>query len=55
MLEGKIVIGNEIGCGIVPVDGFERQWRDETGWVYQYLGRRSSGVYRVWAGIGTKL
>ncbi len=55
MLEGKIVIGNEIGCGIVPIDGFERRWRDETGWVYQYLGRHSSGVYRVWAGIGTKL
>ena len=55
LLEGKILIGNEIGCGIVPVDGFERLWRDETGWVYQFLGRNSSGVYRVWAGIGTKL
>ncbi len=55
LLAGKIVIGNEIGCGIVPVDGFERLWRDETGWVYQFLGRNASAVYRVWAGIGTKV
>ncbi len=55
LLAGKIVIGNEIGSGIVPVDGFERLWRDETGWVYQFLGRNANAVYRVWAGIGTKL
>jgi len=41
MLEGKIVIGNEIGCGIVPVDGFERQWRNT-----------SAGVRAVCTGYG---
>lgn len=53
--ENKIIIGDEIGCGIVPVDEFERLWRDETGWVYQLLCKHSEEVYRVWAGIGTKL
>lgn len=55
VLENKIIIGNEIGCGIVPVDASDRLWRDETGWAYQYLARKASAVYRVWAGIGIKL
>lgn len=54
-LKNKIIIGNEIGCGIVPTDEAERLWRDETGRVYQLLCRHSEEVYRVWAGIGKKL
>ncbi|HEX3029710.1 MAG TPA: bifunctional adenosylcobinamide kinase/adenosylcobinamide-phosphate guanylyltransferase [Clostridia bacterium] len=50
----KIIIGNEIGCGIVPIDEFERLWRDETGWFYQMLCKNADEVYRVWAGIGKK-
>jgi len=52
---GKILIGDEIGCGIVPVDAFEREWRDETGWVYQFLASNAKRVDRVWAGIGQVL
>ena len=55
VFENKIIIGNEIGCGIVPVDEFEREWRDETGWVYQLLSKNSKEVYRVWCGIGKKI
>ena len=51
----KILIGNEIGCGIVPVDALEREWRDETGWVYQFLVSKATRVDRVWAGIGQTL
>jgi adenosylcobinamide kinase/adenosylcobinamide-phosphate guanylyltransferase len=54
-LDGKILIGNEIGCGIVPIDEFEREWRDETGWIYQFLTSRANRVDRVWAGIGQTL
>ena len=50
--EGKIIIGDEIGCGIVPIDALEREWRDETGWVYQFLASRAKRVDRVWSGIG---
>ncbi len=49
---GKVLIGDEIGCGIVPIDAFEREWRDETGWVYQFLASKAKRVDRVWAGIG---
>lgn len=52
---GKVLIGNEIGCGVVPIDDFERQWRDETGWLYQFLASKATRVDRVWAGLGQTL
>ena len=54
-LDDKILIGDEIGSGIVPVDPFERLWRDETGLFYQYLAARAELVDRVWAGIPCRL
>lgn len=54
-LRGKVLVGDEIGCGIVPVDAFERRWRDETGRVYQFLAAEADRVDRVWAGIGVTL
>ncbi len=49
--QGKILIGDEVGSGVVPVEPFERQWRDEVGRVYQLLAREADDVTRVWAGI----
>lgn len=54
-LAGKILIGDEIGSGIVPVDAGEREWRDETGRVYQLLTRHADRVTRIWAGIPEEL
>jgi adenosyl cobinamide kinase/adenosyl cobinamide phosphate guanylyltransferase len=54
-LEDKILIGDEIGSGIVPVDPFERLWRDETGFLYQSLAARAHRVDRVWAGLPCRL
>lgn len=50
-LEGKIITGNEVGLGIVPIDKKERQLRDEVGFLYQELVKRATKVYRVWNGI----
>ena len=50
-LRGKILIGDEVGSGVVPVEPFERLWRDEVGRVYQLLARNAPDVTRVWAGI----
>lgn len=50
-LKNKIITGNEIGLGIVPVDKFERKLRDEVGRLYQELVKHSTTVYRVWNGI----
>ena len=54
-IKDKILIGDEIGSGIVPVDPFERLWRDETGFLYQFLATRADLVDRVWAGIPCRL
>jgi adenosylcobinamide kinase/adenosylcobinamide-phosphate guanylyltransferase len=54
-LAGKIVIGDEVGSGIVPVDAFERAWRDEVGRVYQLLAAHAKRVTRVWAGLPQEL
>jgi adenosyl cobinamide kinase/adenosyl cobinamide phosphate guanylyltransferase len=54
-INDKILIGDEIGSGIVPLDPFERLWRDETGFLYQFLAARADLVDRVWAGIPSSL
>jgi adenosylcobinamide kinase/adenosylcobinamide-phosphate guanylyltransferase len=50
-LQGKIIIGDEVGSGVVPVDPTERAWRDEVGRVYQMLAANASSVTRLWAGL----
>lgn len=54
-LRQSVLIGDEIGSGIVPMEPFERRWRDETGLLYQILAREATIVDRVWAGLPTRL
>ena len=51
----KVIICDEIGAGVVPLDKFERRWRDETGLLYQALVREADRVDRVWAGLALRL
>ncbi|MBE6906729.1 MAG: adenosylcobinamide kinase [Ruminococcaceae bacterium] len=50
-----IWITDEIGCGIVPVDPLEREWRETTGRICCNLAQRSDRVERVFCGIPTVL
>jgi adenosylcobinamide kinase/adenosylcobinamide-phosphate guanylyltransferase len=50
-----VLIGDEIGAGIVPIDPFERSWRDDTGEFYQMLAKEADIVDRVWAGLPIRL
>lgn len=50
-----IIIGNEIGCGIVPMDAFERRYREETGRIFCKLAKEADEVVRVTCGIGTQI
>ena len=54
-LRRSVLIGDEIGSGVVPMDPFERRWRDETGFLYQFLAREAETVDRVWAGIPVRM
>ena len=47
---------DEIGGGIVPLDPFERRWREETGRALETLAAApDTRVVRVWYGLGEVL
>ena len=50
-----ILICDEIGCGLVPVDAFEREYRESTGRVMNALAVQAERVDRVVCGIGRRL
>lgn len=50
-----IVVMDEIGYGIVPVDPKDRMYREVAGMAGQLLAREAEQVYRVVCGIGTKI
>ena len=50
-----IVIADEIGNGIVPLDAFEREYREQTGRVEILLAKKADEVVRVICGIGQKI
>lgn len=46
-----IWITDEIGCGIVPMEPFDREWRETVGRICCELAQRSIQVERVFCGI----
>lgn len=50
-LRGKVVICDEVGCGIVPLDPQERAWREAVGRLCCALAEEADLVVRVWAGL----
>ena len=50
-LDCRIVIINEIGCGIIPLEKSERIWREMTGRVGCILAEKAEKVIRVCCGI----
>ena len=53
--EDCIIICDEIGNGIVPIDPFEREYRERTGRILVQLAMRAEEVERVICGIGQKI
>lgn len=50
-----IIIMNEIGNGIVPIEKSERIWREQTGKTGCFLAERADEVIRVTCGCGVKI
>ena len=50
-----IIISDEIGNGIVPIDAFEREYRERTGRILIKLAENAQEVERVICGIGQKI
>lgn len=54
-IENSVVISREIGSGIVPMDAFERLWREEHGRLLAMLASRADGVTRIFCGLAEVL
>ena len=50
-----LIVTNELGCGVVPMEKADRLWREAVGRVCTALAARSDEVVRVVCGIGVTL
>lgn len=50
-LEDKILIGDEIGCGIIPLDAFEREYREVYGRMMCRIAQHAKKVTRIICGV----
>ncbi|WP_315079021.1 bifunctional adenosylcobinamide kinase/adenosylcobinamide-phosphate guanylyltransferase [uncultured Clostridium sp.] len=51
ILKDRIIVCDEIGSGIVPLDRKDRLWREECGRVLQFLSQNSNKVCRIFFGL----
>lgn len=51
----KVIVCDDISCGVVPTDPTIRRWREELGRVLAVLAAHSDQVYRLFCGIATSL
>jgi len=54
-LKNKVVICDDISCGVVPVDPETRRWRETTGRCLALLSKNADEVVRVFCGIGSRI
>ena len=50
-----LVISDEIGCGLVPIETKDRRWREETGRMLTLIADHSDEVYRIFCGIAQRI
>jgi len=50
-LKDKVILANDMSCGVVPIDKTDRLWREETGRVLSFLAQQADEVSRVFCGI----
>lgn len=46
-----VIICDELGCGVVPIDPFERKWRDCVGRICCDIARSAERVERILCGL----
>lgn len=54
-LRDKIIVCDDVSCGIVPLGKDLRLFRDNAGKILQILSREADEVYRVFCGLGERL
>lgn len=51
----SVLICQDVFCGVVPMDPVQRQWRQVTGRLCQYLAGEADRVSRVFCGLEQRL
>ncbi|MDD3279514.1 MAG: bifunctional adenosylcobinamide kinase/adenosylcobinamide-phosphate guanylyltransferase [Lachnospiraceae bacterium] len=49
---GLVLVSDELGYGVVPVESKDRAWREKTGRICTRLAAQSEEVHRVICGVG---
>ena len=55
LLGREVVVCREVGCGVIPMDAQERNWREAVGRLCCALAAQAEAVYRVTCGLGMRL
>ena len=55
LLEKDVVIGNEVGSGVIPLQAKDRETRELVGALYRILAEQADAVVRMVVGIPTVL
>ncbi len=55
LLAGKLVLCDEVGCGVVPIEPEQDRWREAVGRLCCDLAARADTVYWVRAGIAQQI
>ncbi len=50
-----VIISEDVGSGLVPVDSFERLYREMVGRVNCFIAGEAEQVVRVICGVGTRI
>ena len=50
-LRGHVITCDEIGCGEVPIEPNDENWREAVGRLCCALASEADAVIRVWAGV----
>ena len=50
-----VVICDEVGCGVTPLDRADREWREKVGRICCALAQQAEAVYRVQCGLEARL
>ena len=53
--QDNILILRDIFCGVVPCGAAEREWRQKTGHLAQYLGQEAEQISRIFCGLEQRL
>ena len=54
-LSDKILICEDISCGVVPMDAVEREWREAVGRMNAMLAAKAERVTRLFCGLPLEL